>query len=730
MAYSAYEPLTIEQIVARVKKADTDGAACELVRKAYEFASSAHEGQKRKNGDAYIVHPLYVASIITELMVDPPTIAAALLHDTVEDVAAVTLELVQREFGDEVARLVDGVTKLSKLDFADREEQQAESLRKMILAMSKDIRVVLIKLADRLHNMRTLKHKEPDRQVAIARETLDIYAPLAHRLGVYAIKQELEDLSLYYIDPEGYADVARRVGMKRAEREANIKLVISELSQKLDEAGLRYDIDGRPKHLYSIYRKMVIKNIPFDQIYDLIAIRVIVNTIPECYTVLGIAHTLWNQVPGRFKDYISVPKANMYQSLHTTVIGGRRIPFPFEIQIRTWEMHRVAEYGIAAHWRYKEGGKKDGGLDDKLYWLRQILDWQSETRDSHEFIDSLKTDLFSEEVFLFTPKGDVISMQRGATPLDFAYRIHSHIGNSCVGAKINGKMVPLDTQLSTGDRVEIITSSASKGPSMDWLKIVKTQQAKAKIRQFFKRELRGENVQKGRDMLEHEAKRRGVKLGDYTKPEYYEPLLKKYMFQDLDDIYGAIGYGGVASVYVLSRLIEEKQKKDAPPPPKVPVIPETPPAEPKGKPTHGIYVHGEPGMLVRFARCCNPLPGDDIVGYITRGRGVTVHKADCVNALHTEPERAIPVSWAMEDVGTFDGNIHIICYDHDSLLGEITNYIQDMGITLTALSVKLNKNKTCTITTTLQVKSREQLDSALMKLHRRSDVIEAYRSVN
>jgi len=730
MAYTAYEYMTLDEMLARIEKYTGSSASNDLISRAYRFAEKAHEGQVRKNGDPYIVHPMTVASILTELMIDPPTIAAALLHDTVEDVERVTIEEIQTQFGEEVARLVDGVTKLSRLDFADREEQQAESLRKMILAMSKDIRVVLIKLADRLHNMRTLRFQDAERQVAIARETLDIYAPLAHRLGVYAIKQELEDLSLRYIDPEGYQDVARKVGMKRAEREENIKLVISELSQKLNEAGLHYDIDGRPKHLYSIYRKMVIQNKPFDQIYDLIAIRVIVDTIPECYTVLGIAHTLWNQVPGRFKDYISVPKANMYQSLHTTVVGGRKIPFPFEIQIRTWEMHRVAEYGIAAHWRYKEGGQKDGGLDEKLYWLRQILDWQSETRDSHEFIDSLKTDLFSEEVFLFTPKGDIISMQRGATPLDFAYRIHSQIGNNCVGARINGKMVTLDTQLETGDRVEILTSASSKGPSMDWLKIVKTQQAKAKIRQFFKRELRGENVQKGRDMLEHEAKRRGVKLGDYTKPEYYEPLLRKYMFQELDDIYGAIGYGGVAAVYVLSRLMDEKQKREAPQAPKLPPVGEAAAQTPQGKPTQGIYVHGEPGMLVRFARCCNPVPGDDIVGYVTRGRGVTVHKADCVNALHAEPERAVPVSWAQEDAGTFSANIHIICYDHSSLLGELTNYIEDQGVPLSAISVKINKNKTCTIITTLQVKSREQLDGLLNKLNRRSDVIDAYRSAN
>ncbi|MBE5786595.1 MAG: bifunctional (p)ppGpp synthetase/guanosine-3',5'-bis(diphosphate) 3'-pyrophosphohydrolase [Clostridiales bacterium] len=723
--------MTLEQMLERVKRFTGDDKKCALIERAWHFAENAHCGQMRKSGEPYFFHPVYVASILIELMLDPPTVAAALLHDTVEDCECVTLQGIQNEFGEEVARLVDGVTKLEKLDFADREERQAESLRKMILAMSKDIRVVLIKLADRLHNMRTLRFQAPDRQVGIARETLDIYAPLAHRLGVYSIKQELEDLSLRYIDPEGYQDVARKVGMKRAEREDNIKLVISELSQKLDEAGIEYEIAGRPKHLYSIYRKMVIQNKPFDQIYDLIAIRVIVNTIPECYSVLGVIHTLWNQVPGRFKDYISVPKNNMYQSLHTTVMGGRRIPFPFEIQIRTKEMHRMAEYGIAAHWRYKEGAQKDGGLDEKLYWLRQILDWQSEIRDSHEFIDSLKTDLFSEEVLLFTPKGDIISMQRGSTPLDFAYRIHSQVGNSCVGAKINGKMVPLDTQLETGDRVEVMTSGASKGPSMDWLKIVKTQQAKAKIRQFFKRELRGENVQKGRDMLEHEAKRRGVKLGEYTKPEYYEPLLKKYMFQDLEDLYGAIGYGGVAAVYVLSRLIDEKNKKEAPQAVKIPPVTDAvPPPEPKGKPTQGIYVHGEAGMLVRFARCCNPVPGDDIVGYITRGRGVTIHKADCVNACHTEPERAVPVSWATESTGTFSANIQVICYDHPALLGEITTNIDEMKIPMTALAVKLNKNKTCTITITLQVQSREQLDSALQKIKRRPDVIEAYRSVN
>ncbi len=721
--------MTLEQMLERVKKYDAGENSCDLIARAWRFAEKAHEGQKRQSGEPYFLHPNYVASILTELMIDPPTIAASLLHDTVEDCEGVTREVIAEQFGEEVAQLVDGVTKLDKMDFADREERQAESLRKMFLAMSRDIRVVLIKLADRLHNMRTLRYQPQHRQVAIARETLDIYAPIAHRLGVYTIKQELEDLALRHIDPEGYQDVARKVGMKRAEREENIKLVISELGQKLDEAGVKYDIAGRPKHLYSIYRKMVIQNKPFDQIFDLIAIRVIVETVPECYAVLGIAHTLWNQVPGRFKDYISVPKANMYQSLHTTVVGGRKVPFPFEIQIRTKEMHRIAEYGIAAHWRYKDGGASDN-LDKKLYWLRQIMDWQSETQNSSEFIEGLKTELFSEEVFLFTPKGDIITMQRDATPLDFAYRIHSHVGNTCVGAKINGKMVPLDTPLNTGDRVEIMTSASSKGPSMDWMKIVKTPQAKAKIRQFFKRELRGENVQKGRDMLEHEAKRRGVRLGDYTKPEYYEPLLRKYMFQDLDDLYGAIGYGGAAAVYVLSRLMDEKTRQETPVQPKIPIVEETPAPPPSLKPTQGVYVHGEAGMLVRFARCCNPVPGDDIVGYITRGRGVTIHKADCVNAIHSEPERAVPVSWASEGTGTFSANIQVMCYDHSALLGELATYMEEMKIPLTAIAVKMSKNKLLSITMTLKVQSREQLDGAIRKLQKRADVVEAYRSIN
>ena len=685
LTYITNECMPLEKMLARVQK-HHPGDGCLLVKKAYEFAENAHRGQVRKSGEPYFIHPVSVASILTDLMIDAPTIAAGFLHDTVEDCKDITLDTIRTEFGEEVAQLVDGVTKLDKLDFTNREEQKAESLRKMILAMSKDIRVVIIKLADRLHNMRTLRFQPEERQKAIAHETLDIYAPLAHRLGMNSIKSELEDLSFKYIDPDAFHDIAQKVGLRRTEREENIRMVISELSEKLDAQHIHYEMDGRPKHLYSIYKKMKGQGKTFDQIYDLIAVRVLVDTVQDCYTVLGIVHTLWNQIPGRFKDYISVPKGNMYQSLHTTVIGGRKMPFPFEIQIRTWEMHRVAEFGVAAHWRYKEGGTGGGDLDNKLYWLRQILDWQGDTRDSQEFIDSLKTDLFSEEVLLFTPKGDIVSMQRGATPIDFAYRIHSGVGNHCVGAKVNGRIVPLETELETGDRVEIITSPSSKGPSTDWLRVVKTQQAKAKIRQFLKRELRGENVIKGRDMLEKEAKRRGVALSALTKPEYYEGILKRYAFSELNDIYGAVGYGGIASAYVISRLLEEQRKTETPALPKVQEVSHEEAQSHLGKPTHGVYVKGESGMLVRFARCCNPVPGDEIIGYITRGRGVTVHKADCINATNSEQERMVEVSLAgASDLANFNASINIIAYDHVSLLGELALCIGNMDVPIVAV---------------------------------------------
>ncbi len=724
--YSSFEALPLDQMLARVKKYNP-GDGYLLVEKAYRFAEQAHANQVRLSGEPYIVHPVVVASILTELMIDPPTIAAGLLHDTVEDVPTVSLELIREQFGDEVAELVDGVTKLNKLNFANREEAQAESLRKMILAMSKDIRVVLIKLADRLHNMRTLKSQKPERQKPIAQETLDIYAPLAHRLGVYAIKQELEDLSLRYIDPEGYQRLVQLVGLKRQERQDNIRMVIGELSERLDQEGIQYDIDGRPKHFYSIYRKMVLQHKSFDQIYDLIAIRVLVNSVADCYHVLGIVHTLWNQVPGRFKDYISVPKANMYQSLHTTVVGGRKLPFPFEVQIRTWEMHRVAEYGIAAHWRYKEGGGAANDLDSKLYWVRQILDWQSDTRDSKEFIDTLKTDLFSEEVFLFTPKGDVVSMTKGATPLDFAYAIHSGVGNRCVGAKINGRIVPLDTELKTGDRVEIMTSASSKGPSIDWLRICHTAQAKNKIRQFLKKERREENMELGRSMLEHECKRRGVALGELMKPEWCEGILRKYGLQETDDIFAAVGYGGMSASYVVSKLVEEQKAHE---PAQAALPKEDAEDVHHGKAINGIYLVGSPELdiPVHFGLCCNPLPGDDIVGYITRGRGVTIHKADCANIKHGEAERRVAVAWADEGpVGTFCAAIKIIAKDRVGLMADITSFIAGMGVSMRKISTSVNSKRDATIRLVLEVRSKEQIDAVTRQLQKHSDVMDVFR---
>ncbi len=720
---SVFEEMPLDQMLARVKKYNP-GDGYKIVEKAYHFAEKAHEGVKRKSGEPYFSHPVFVASILTELMIDPPTIAAGLLHDTLEDVDWVTRDVLRAEFGDEITELVDGVTKLNRLDFANREQAQAESLRKMILAMSKDIRVVLIKLADRLHNMRTLRYQAPERQVPIAIETRDIYAPLAHRLGVYTIKTELEDLALRYIDPEGYQMLVQKVGMKRAEREASIRMVISALSEKLDENHIHFDIDGRPKHFYSIYKKMKLQNKPFEQIYDLIAIRVIVDTVQDCYAVLGIVHTLWPQMPGRFKDYISLPKGNMYQSLHTTVIGRQdSVAFPFEVQIRTWEMHRVAEYGIAAHWRYKEGGGSPTDLDNKLYWVRQILDWQSDTRDSKEFVDTLKVDLFAEEVFMFTPKGDVKSMPKGATALDFAYAIHSEVGNHCVGAKVNGRIVPLDTVLQTGDWVEILTSAGSKGPSTDWLRICKTPQARSKIRACLKKQLREENIVMGRNMVEHESKRRGANLSELLVPEYYEGLLRKYGFQELEDVFGAVGYGSMSSSYVVSRLMEEQRARE----PQVPRVENT---RPQGHISNGIYLEGNEDMdiPVRFAKCCSPVPGDEIVGYITRGRGVTIHKAECKNAQCGDKERQVKVAWANTETGTFCVSIKVLATDHVGLLGEVTMFIASLGVPIRNSSSGTDKNQLATIRLVLEVKSREQMDSVIRQLQYRNDVLEVIRT--
>ena len=724
--------MSVEDLIRRIRKYHPEDDM-DLVRRAYQYAEKAHEHQKRKSGEPYFSHPCAVAVILTDLMLDATTIAAGLLHDCVEDVDGVTQETIRQEFGQEVELLVDGVTKLSQLNFASREEAQAETLRKMFLAMAKDIRVVLIKLADRLHNMRTLKYQKPERQIPIARETLDIYAPLAHRMGVYTIKWELEDLSLRYIDPEGYQELVRLVGMKREERERLIADVSQQLSVRLREAGIKAEITGRPKHFYSIYKKMKTQNKTFDQINDLIALRVLVNTQQDCYFVLGVVHTMWPQVPGRFKDYISMPKANMYQSLHTTVVNQGK---PFEVQIRTFDMHRTAEYGIAAHWRYKEGRANENELDQKLSWLRRILDWQSDVRDPGEFGELAKVDLFADEVFVFTPKGDVISLPRGATPLDFAYRIHSAVGNRCIGTKVNGRIVPLAAQLQTGDFVEVMTSANSHGPSRDWLNIVKTSEAKAKIRAWLKKEQRDVNIPLGKDMLEKEAKRLGYSMSQLLKGDAPAIIEKRFSAQTLDDIYAMVGFGGLSCAQVVNRLVDEYKKNNKAEEAAAAIAaavkeePQQPQRKQHQSSSNGVIVKGESGMLVRFARCCNPLPGDKIVGYITRGRGVSVHRADCVSLKDpdVEKDRMIEVEWEAQGTdASYEAEIRLITYNRTGLLAEISVMLAAQNVPVSAISGHAYKESTYIFHVSIIIKDTAQLNRIIRELKKWPDVIEVDR---
>ncbi len=701
----------------------------DVVRRAYQFAEKAHAGQKRKSGEPYFSHPCAVAVILADLMLDGTTVAAGLLHDCVEDCEGITPEVIGQEFGQEVELLVDGVTKLNQLNFSSREEAQAETLRKMFLAMAKDIRVVLIKLADRLHNMRTLRYQKPERQIPIARETLDIYAPLAHRMGVYTVKWELEDLALRYIDPDAYYELVRLVGMKREERERMIAEVSAQLSAKLREFGIRAEITGRPKHFYSIYKKMKNQNKTFDQINDLIAIRVLVNTQQDCYFVLGVVHTIWQQVPGRFKDYISMPKANMYQSLHTTVVNQGKA---FEVQIRTFDMHRTAEYGIAAHWRYKEGRATENEFDQKLTWLRRILDWQSDARDPGEFGELLKFDLFADEVFVFTPRGDVISLPRGATPLDFAYRIHSAVGNRCIGAKVNGRIMPLNAQLETGDFVEVMTSANSHGPSRDWLNIVKTSEAKAKIRAWLKKEQREENIPLGKDMLEKEAKRLGYTLSALLKGDAQDTILRRFSAQTMDDVYAMVGFGGLSSAQVINRLVDEYKKNNKTEEIEIaPAHEDAPRKSAHNSSSNGVMVKGESGMLVRFARCCNPLPGDKIVGYVTRGRGVSVHRADCaaLQAPDVERERLIEVEWCdqQENAADYEAEIRIIAYNKTGLLAEISVLLAAQEIPVSAISAHKQKDGTYVFNLSIVIKNTQQLNKVIRDLNNNREIIDVTR---
>ena len=697
------------------------------IKEAYAFAESAHKSQIRSSGEPYIIHPLEVALILMDLGLDVDTIVAGLLHDVVEDTGVPIEELIKL-FGAEVAGLVDGVTKLGKIAFKTKEEQQAENLRKMFLAMAKDIRVIIIKLADRLHNLRTLEYVDEEKQREKAYETLEIYAPLAHRLGIFKIKWELEDTSLRYIDPKGYYDLVEKIAIKRRDREKYIQEIIETLKQKLDEMNIEAEIEGRPKHFYSIYRKMYMQHKDFEQIYDLLAIRVIVNTVKDCYGVLGVVHTLWKPIPGRFKDYIAVPKPNMYQSLHTTVIDSRGELF--EIQIRTWEMHRTAEYGIAAHWKYKEGKKSSSDFDEKLAWLRQLLEWQSDLKDAREFMESLKIDLFTDEVFVFTPKGDVVDLRKGATPLDFAYSIHSDVGNRCVGAKVNGRIVSLDYVLQTGDIVEILTSSSSSGPSRDWLNIVKTSQAKNKIKQFFKRERREENIEKGKEMLEREAKRQGYSLSQLLPKDWPEAVWRKYGFNSAEDMYAALGYGGITTNQILFRLIDEYKKANKQERAEdLTAKKDTKPQKVYTANDKGVKVKGIDNLMIRFSKCCNPVPGDEIIGYITRGRGVSIHRADCINLKDplVEAQRLIEVEWVDEYRASFSSEIQILARDRQMLLADITKAMSDMKINVTAVNARTTRDKQVVINIMIEINDIEQLRKVIKQLKKIDDVSDAYR---
>jgi GTP diphosphokinase / guanosine-3',5'-bis(diphosphate) 3'-diphosphatase len=690
-----------------------------IVRRAYQYAAEAHTGQFRQSGEPYITHPLAVAGILADLHLDAITIVAGLLHDVVED-TRVTDEEIVRQFGAEVAALVDGVTKLKRIKFDSREEQQAENLRKMFMAMAKDIRVLIIKLSDRLHNMRTLKYMPPAKQLRTARETLEIFAPLAHRLGIYQIKWELEDTALRYLNPQQYYRIVNLMAQKRQERETYINQIMDVLREKLTGLGLQSEVSGRAKHIYSIYRKMTLHHKEFNEIYDLFAVRVTVESIRDCYAILGVVHTMWKPMPGRFKDYIAMPKANMYQSLHTTVIGPRGEPL--EIQIRTWEMHQTAEFGIAAHWVYKEGGQKPAGkYAQKLAWFREVLEWQQDFKDAQEFMETLKLDLFSDEVFVFTPKGDVIELPAGSVPIDFAYRIHTDIGNRCIGARVNGKMVPLDYRLRTGDIVEIQTSKQSYGPSRDWLKIVQSSQSKSKIRAWFKREKREENVARGRELIEKEIMRQKFDIHVILTSALLADVLQKFNFSREDDMFAAVGYGGLSPIHIVTRLVERYKKNH----PEKPLESLTLELKANQKPTEtGVRVRGVDNLLIRFARCCNPVPGDRIVGFVTRGRGVSVHFGDCPNvkSLQQDGTRMIEVEWATSKETAYHVELEITGLDRHGLVNEVMNSMSESKTDVTAVNARADAKKIAHIHLSVRIRNLDHLRTVVERLKRLKDI--------
>lgn len=707
-----------------------------MIEKAYSIASKAHEGQLRKSGEPYIIHPLCVALILAELELDKETIVGGILHDVVED-TVMTIEEIAKEFSDEVALLVDGVTKLTQLDLSqDKIEIQAENLRKMFLAMAKDIRVILIKLADRLHNLRTLQYQSPAKQVEKARETMDIYAPIAHRLGISKIKVELDDLSMSYLYPDVYKSLKDEVQSRLSSGEEFIKGVVNEVRKYMKDSDIECEVDGRVKHLFSVYKKMITQNKTLDQIYDIYAIRIKVNTVRDCYGALGIIHEKYKPIPGRFKDYIAMPKSNMYQSLHTTLIGpGGK---PFEIQIRTYDMHRTAEYGIAAHWKYKEGsGSHKADEEQKLSWLRQILEWQKDELDNKEFMSFVKTDLdlFSDQVYCFTPAGDVKNLPKGSTPIDFAYSIHTAVGNKLIGARVNGRQVPIETELHNGDRVEIITSQNSKGPSRDWLSIVKSSQAKTKINQWFRLENKVDNIQKGKEAIAAYCKTKTIILSNLLKPEYMNSVLKKYNFTTWDALLATVGHGGLKEGQVVNRLVEEYNRDQAGKLTESQIVDKiNTPGRSSQIPKGGIIVKGIDDVAVRFSKCCAPVPGDEIVGYITRGRGVSIHRTDCINVLcmdEFDRERLIEADWAegpIQETNLYSTEIIIYSSESTGLVFELSKIFNEENIKLTGMNVRTSKQGKATVSVKFEISSKEQLTKIISKIRTIEGVIDIERT--
>ena len=733
-----------EELIASVKKyhPSTD---ISMIQKAYEVAREAHKDQKRKSGEPYIIHPLCVAIILADLELDKETIVAGLLHDAVED-TWMTIEEVEKEFSAEVALLVDGVTKLGQLSYsADKVELQAENLRKMFLAMAKDIRVILIKLADRLHNMRALQYMRPEKQQEKARETMDIYAPIAMRLGISKIKVELDDLSLKYLKPDVYYDLVDKVALRKSERQEFVNNIVKQVKQHMDEASIKAQVDGRIKHFFSIYKKMVNQDKTIDQIYDLFAVRILVDTVKDCYAALGVIHEMYKPIPGRFKDYIAMPKPNMYQSLHTTLIGPTGQPF--EIQIRTYEMHRTAEYGIAAHWKYKEASNNGGAAapmtvteEEKLSWLRQILEWQRDMSDNKEFMSLLKSDLdlFSDTVFCFTPTGDVKNLPNGSTPIDFAYSIHSAVGNKMIGAKVNGKLVPIDYVIQNGDRIEVLTSQNSKGPSRDWLNIVKSTQAKNKINQWFRSELKEENIIRGKELLASCCKSKGINLSDINRPEYQDKIMRKYGFHDWNSCLATVGHGGLKEGQIVNRMYEEYKKdhlaritdEEV-----LETISENKEKVPEKKSKSGIIVKGLYDVAVHFSKCCSPVPGDEIVGFVTRGRGVSIHRTDCINIINLsdmERERLIDAEWQHDEEsgssGLYLAEIKVFCNNRTGLLVDITRAFTEREIDINAIHSKTSKQGIATIDISFNTKGKAELTSVIDKLRQIDSIIDIERT--